>query len=190
MRDPDELLAGFHHPLEHLPREFVLARDMLAGFREVLPPQSVDEVGETISLFERLLDARLRMMVARRVGLPFSEVTKRWTHEDLIAELAWDAMEAAERWARCPRCGTKADEVVDDDGRISDSSLWKLYLDTCAVCGEMERAQKVLDKGDYEPGTSWRVKPRAPGDPWWDDGGLTDDVDEDQDDEDDPGSGE
>lgn len=187
MRDPDELLAGFHHPLEHLPREFGLARDMLAGFRSVIPPQSVDEVGDTISLFERSLDARVRMMVARRVGLPFSEVTERWAHEDLIAELAWDTMEAAERWARCPRCGTKPDEVVDEFGGISDTSVWKMYLDTCLVCGEMERGEKIVREGDYERGTYWRLKPRQAGDPWWDDGGLTTD---DDDEDDDPGSGE
>lgn len=188
MRDPDELLAGFHHPLEHLPREFGLARDMLAGFRDVLPPQSVDEVGETVSLFERSLDARVRMMVARRVGLPFSEVTERWTHADLIAELAWDTMEAAERWARCPRCGTKAAEVVGPDGLVSDESLWKLYLDTCAVCGEMERAEKDLGKAHVEPGTAWRLVPRKRGDPWRDDGGLLDPDDDWGDEE--PGSGE
>jgi hypothetical protein len=185
VRDPDEVLAGFHHVAEFLPREFGLARDLLAGFRAVIPPQSVDEVGETVSLFERSLDARLRMMVARRVGLPFSEVTKRWSHEDLIAELAWDAMEAAERWARCPRCGVKPDEVMDEWGRPADDSIWKLYLDTCLACGEMERANKDLDKVKVEPGTSWRLMPRKRGDPWRDDGDILRDADP----ADPPGSG-
>lgn len=184
MRDPDELLTGFHSPLDHLPREFGLARDLLAGFRADLPPQHVDEVGEMVNLFERLLDSRLRMMVARRVGLPYSEVLERWSHDDLVAELAWDTMEAAERWARCPRCGVKPSEVLDEWGRPADDSLWKLYLDTCLVCGEMEKADRDLRSSRVEPGTAWRLMPRKPGDPWRDDGGILADADP----VDDPGS--
>lgn len=173
MIDPDELLAGFRAPTDFLPpAAFDRARDLLAGFREVLPPEHVDEVGAFVDHLERLLDARLRMVVARRVGLPYSEVTERWSHADLIAELAWDMMESADRWDRCPGCGTKNDEVVDDVGRIRDDSLWKLYLDSCTTCGEMDRAQRELAKVRVVPGTSWRLKPRQAGEPWLDDGGI------------------
>lgn len=177
-RHPLEILAGFDvEAARRLLEAFRGPWDHMAGFQVPPRAEAVDEVGKYVGLFGRVIDSRVRMMIARRVGLPYSEVLERWSHDDLMAELAWDTMEAADRWERCQSCGTKRDEVADEFGRIRDDSLWKLYLDTCVVCGDRERADGELAKVKVEPGTRWLLKPRKPGDPWRDDGGILADAD-------------
>lgn len=177
-RHPLDILHGWGpEAAQGLLEAFRAPGGVLAGFRVPEIPAAVDEVGAYVDHFGRLLDSRIRMMIARRAGLPYSEVCARWSHDDLIAELAWDVMESADRWERCDRCGTKHSEVADDLGRPSDDSIWKLYLDTCVTCGELERAEAELAKVKVEPGTRWRLMPRQPGDPWRDDGGILADAD-------------
>ena len=150
-----------------------VALGLVGAFRSGLPADQVDEIERAVSWLSRDPDARLRMTVARRTGRPFSEVSRDWTHEDLIAELAWDSILSADRFRRCPQCGVGADEVLDPDTGVPlDDGLWKLYLDTCYVCGEMERADRQLRDATVAPGTRWKLVPRAPGEPFRDDGGV------------------
>jgi rubredoxin len=166
---------GFRDPDDVIGRVGSTPEELLAGFRPIPAPEEFEgHVARRLELLQRSDLAQLRMTVARRVGLPYSEVMDRWSLEDLAAELAWDLIEAGKHWDRCPGCGTVRGDVLDPDSFMPlDNGRWKLYLDTCHVCGELERANKDLEaESGVAPGTRWRLMPRADGDPWRDDGDV------------------
>jgi hypothetical protein len=184
--DRHDFLAGFRDPLDILDDPSLAVVEAVAAvFRDVPPPDGFETVlAERLDVLARSSEARLRMRVARRVGLPYSEVMARWSTEDLAAELAWDALESAEQWARCPNCGIDPGDVLDpDDLRPLEAGRWKLYLNSCHVCAELSAAQRALEATTgIADGTTWRLVPRDAGDPWIDDGGLLGPDDDDGDD--------
>ena len=120
--------------------------------------------------FETDPEARLIMQVARRAGLPFSEVSERWSRRDLAYEVAWQAHEVETESRRCPGCGIDPEDMLKENGRdLGDQFLWRLEVRHCPFCEERAEAAARLSGGDYQrPPPHVYYRPRQPGEPFID----------------------
>lgn len=123
-------------------------------------------ITEWLDLFHNSIDARTTMQFAERVGCTFSEAEHRLRPEDVVAELAWIRYQAEHALGRCPQCGTRNDEMTDEQGRIAEQSLWKVVKHSCIVCDIRGGLAKDLeDSGASTDGVRFVPEPRGPGDP-------------------------
>lgn len=139
-----------------------------------LDPMDVSDAGlrrvieRWLVAFEQIPETRVRMAVARRAGIPYSEAMERWADpEDLAAEVAWDARLAAQDLRRCQRCGTDPDDVLDPDTkRPLPNGRLRIELDDCWMCQQLAHERKMLTDTQREAGTDLRIVPRLPGEPF------------------------
>lgn len=96
-------------------------------------------------IFQRSPEHRLVMRLARDAHIPYSEAQHRWRDaEDLAAEIAFNALEAAEHEARCPKCGVTPDDMYGEDGRELKEPRWKFATHNCRVCKTIASLQEDL----------------------------------------------
>lgn len=95
-----------------------------------------------INVIHTQLDVRLRMKIARRVGLPLSEVMSRWTDDDVLWEMAQDLIEVETNRNRCRNCGVDPAEQLNISGRgLGRDFMWKMEVLDCEWCREMAEVQ-------------------------------------------------
>lgn len=128
------------------------------------------------NLIEGNPEVGLRMAVARRVGLPFSEVAERWSMTDLAYELAWDRREVDNARHRCPGCGIDSRDQLTESGprgRLGENPAWRLEVRQCPWCEERDELQAKLAKEQYKrPPPSVHYIPALPGEPFFDEGQI------------------
>lgn len=124
-----------------------------------------ENVAALVDLFRLDPNASQVMKIARRANLPWSEVADRWSDEDLMRELAWDALEGEDRAKRCHRCGVAPDEMLGDNGRPAAEPAWKFVVHDCAVCNERAELDDGIRARSDKYGKTAHVKvvPRTPG---------------------------
>lgn len=132
------------------------------------PPGLEHDVDRYVDLFSRSYEDRLRMTLARAAGISYSEAMERWGDpEDLAAELAWEAIHAADAMERHPPCGVKPSEVLDPETfRPIDNPTVKLEKSGCWVCERLAALRAELSEDERAKGVDWFVKPRRPGEPF------------------------
>jgi hypothetical protein len=130
------------------------------------------DIEAMVSYFDSSTEARLLMMCARRAGISFSAASERWADlDDLVAEIAWDVIEAANAVDRCQRCGVRPDQVIDTDDprhRMLDEPDVKLRRRGCEVCRTLAKLRGELSEKAKEQGVDWYIEPRRPGEPFID----------------------
>lgn len=148
------------------------------------PPQLVELGGEfpgpedvlSLANIERLMDLAdgsaevgLRLSIARRADLPFSEVCDRWTVEDLAWDLAASRMEAADREKRCPSCGVRPDEQLGPGGRhLADNFAMRLDVRHCAFCADRDEViARETNQRYTKPAPNVRYVPRLNDEPFY-----------------------
>lgn len=101
-----------------------------------------DQIERAAELFALNPEFALRMRIARRSGLPFSEVAARWSMEDLAMEAGWDQFLMMDRLERCPDCGVKPSEQLTPGGRkMGEHPAWRLEVSRCAWCDEKDELE-------------------------------------------------
>lgn len=129
---------------------------------------SDDAVAEAIDALRRLPTTRMVMECARRLGVPYSLARVLWEDpEDLAMEFAFDAVEAMEHYERCPKCGTKAEDIVDENGRRLELGRWKHELFGCTLCQDRHREERQMSDHEKE-NAAFRTLPRQFGEPYVD----------------------
>ena len=124
------------------------------------------EIEAAFSLLEASPKARIRARLAQRGPLPYSEVRDRWSDEDLAMDVAYSAWAAAQEEARCPRCGTHPDDVVDSVTlRPLRHGAIKVSVEGCLICGELAKASDDLSVEERRAGVAPRLRRREWGDP-------------------------
>ena len=161
--------------LDHLPP---LLRAVLDG--NPPDPASTEGMGFgsvvqfLFDLLERSPEHRTIMGAARRAGRPWSWAEEHWADlVDVAMEIAYDAHLAAVQERACPNCGTDPDQVVDPEtGRLLDSGHVKIENRGCEVCATTARNSDIDTDERKMLGTYLKNTHRAPGEPFFDDGGY------------------
>lgn len=135
-----------------------------------------ERIARLLDLFDVDLEFEVRMSIARRCHLPFSEVAERWTLNDLAMELAWDRRLMLDHIERCPDCGVKPSEQLKPGGRVMGThTAWRIEVKHCLWCEERDEVearetQTPLRKRPPRivyvprfPGESFYEPPLAPG---------------------------
>jgi hypothetical protein len=91
-------------------------------------------------------ELRLLLEVAFRVGLPLSEVQRRWTALDLAMEVAFASLRADEELRRCPRCGVDADAMLDagNPHTLGEHFAYRLEVRSCQFCNDRDELAAKL----------------------------------------------
>jgi len=126
-------------------------------------------VSQKIELIQNSPNVALRMKIARRAELPFSEVSDRWSDDDLLMERAQDFLDFERHMDQCPKCGTDPNDILGDDGRVMDGGPIQVYTTNCPVCPEVAKIEKDMSETDRDAGKYVRLRPRPPGAPFVDD---------------------
>lgn len=128
---------------------------------------SAGEISGEVDYLARSFEYRLQMTIARRAGLPLSEVMDRWTREDLIAEIAFTTWETVERSKSCVECGVPPDDILDrtDPDRVRElgQPRLKLVRYTCWACRVRAGAESELSKTERENGVHLKWAEPRPG---------------------------
>lgn len=162
--------------IEDGPPEFVAAQigALLASGKT---PEELAKLGVQIAIIDRIdhirrsSTVRARMEVARRAGLPYSEVLDRWNDDDLAMEVALDAVKAEDHERHCPNCGIDPSTVLDlsdpDDVQQLENGYWKLRQTGCFTCQQIAwLSREFLDDDERRDGVRWELARRSPGEPW------------------------
>lgn len=79
-----------------------------------------------------------------------------WTDEDRAKAIAWRRYEQA----TCPKCKTRREDWVDEEGHLLDDPTWTVTFDQCHGCQQFHEGEKFLDSKDGRPqgwATTWAV---------------------------------
>lgn len=137
--------------------------DPMAGLRgdyTAVDWKLVDALDEV----RQLRDSRQKAEIARRVGLPFSEVEARWSSRDLAMERAVEALQAEEAAERCPSCGMRHEDVTDPaTGRLRADVRAKVEEMHCPMCERLQQTEDQLYKERRPPGRSLILTARQAG---------------------------
>lgn len=129
-----------------------------------------DFTAKWVDLFDRDVESRLVMAIARRAGLTYTEVRERWSQEDIAREMAYDMYLNAQAMERCRDCGTNPEEIVDDDGLPLENGYYKLYKTDCPTCRHLKENTEKLSEREKADGVRYELRLREPGDSWVDNG--------------------
>lgn len=157
-------------PRARLIRDLIAQGAPLSSIENWLGP--TEEIAALVEVFEREAEARLLMAIARRARIPYSEAKRLWAWDDIVAEVAWDVLQAEQALAQCPDCGINHDDALDPDtGRPLTYSRYKLKKIDCPITAERDRVTKnrIGDEA-REAGARFHLVVAVPGEPWIDDG--------------------
>lgn len=65
-----------------------------------------------------------------------------WTEEDQDLVLEHRRIERE----RCPKCGTKPSDWIDEDGRVKDEPPYQVSAERCLGCEMLDAEQDLIDK--------------------------------------------
>lgn len=109
------------------------------------------------------------MRTARRAGISFSEAAYRWDTDDLVAELAWDALLYEEAERRCPN-GHDPNDVEDvshpKGRRPLRNGRLRVAKEACFTCQSIASVEKDMSEAERNQGAYVRLRPRKPGEPF------------------------
>lgn len=145
---------------------------------EIGPPPALTSefIGHLGRLLETNPEAALRMQIARRANLPFSEVVERWSMEDLAWEYASARQDVDNARHRCPGCGIDSRDQLTHLGqraKLGDNPAWRLEVRSCPWCEERDETQAKLAGETYKrPPPQVHYVPALPGEPFFDDSSI------------------